>query len=152
MVVFLQRRPFQLAAGPGVPGGEGLPLVEGLGGDLPGMVDAHEPRSPFPLAGGEAGFGEPLGRVRTPGDRRGAEDRADPPVEVGDEMVKGGVAAHTLLYQGSCPARRERGERKGFLSLRWKAHPRLGLTHTSPSAPSRSLSLRALAISGWRNI
>ena len=80
---FLPGGVFEHLAYPGVPRGEGLAVIQRLGRDLPGMIDAHETCRMTPgrrigrrlrNAGGGEGAGRDIGRHHGP---QGLVDPAD---------------------------------------------------------------------------
>ncbi len=70
----------------GVAGGQRLRLVEGLGADLAGMVDAHQPPRMAPLLGGELRFRQAVCGIDPPA-RGDAGERAQRAVEPEDQRI-----------------------------------------------------------------
>ena len=117
---------------------EGLAVIEGLGGDLPGMVDAHQGRGPAPLIGRE------LGRVPAsaaaggcgngPGGMRRREQGAQCPVGGANPGIQGVLRAPWQVSRLS-----------KHVVLHWRgsfsrlAGPRLRRRIRAPARPSAAL-------------
>ena len=98
VIVFLLGRAGHAGAGLLQARGQGLTLVKALGTDLPGVVDAHQPRhvAPFPLA--QFGVGETGGGTGTLRDLGRPEEGAHPLVQAHQKTIQRGVI--TVVHGG----------------------------------------------------
>ena len=103
MVVLLGRGLFHLLAHVGQLRGQRLALIERLGADLAGVVDAHQARRQFALGGIEIGLGHGRGGIGPLRLGRRAEDRAQGLVQATEQLIEGcvGAGGHGTKIQGS---------------------------------------------------
>ncbi len=107
--------PEQHGARRGAAGHESLAVVERLGGELAGVIDAHERGTLAPLRRGEGSRAGGRGARHRPGGPCGRENRAQGTIEGGNCSVGGAAGHHTegFYYRVWGPLERPRGRLQG---------------------------------------